>query len=419
MNKSNRNASMMALAVVAISTVSAAGNAPQGPKTRVWIDVDTHTMAGMPDMGGLGGFMMRRMGGDKGSQLYPTTRRAPTMSGQYLDIAVHNALRPGVEAQDAIPAGLDMGKSLLLLPPQREEGRTGSSHDTPPDVEFKVMEYWGCSATVRSGQPKVFTMRMKSGGVQTTGSLSQNRRFADRGIDPTPEYALWPNRKDGQRVPDGASLAGSHQISGDGIPASLKFELQHNADFMPKIALSSQGELKDAVALNWQPVERAQGYFLRAFSMPDQHTMVLWSSAEVSGAGDDLLDFLAGGDVSRGLKERVLLPTSANSCTIPKGIFAANTQASGRGGAGGMAGMGMLSMVAYGPETDIAWPPKPANPKQAWAPEWSVRVRTKSTAGAMLGMNLSGNNAQSRQDGKPPEQESTGKKLLKGLFRKF
>ena len=117
MKQSNRNALTMALAVVAITTASAAGNAPQGPKTRVWIDVDTHVMAGMPDMGGLGGFMMRRMGGDKGSQLYPTTRRAPSMSGQYLDIAVHNALRPGVEARDAIPAGLDMGKSLLLLPP--------------------------------------------------------------------------------------------------------------------------------------------------------------------------------------------------------------------------------------------------------------------------------------------------------------
>ena len=147
--------------------------------------------------------------------------------------------------------------------------------------------------------------------------------------------------------------------------------------------------------------------------------MVLWSSAEVAGAGDDLFDFLAGGDVSRGLKERVLLSTSANSCTIPKGIFAAKEQASGRGGAGGMGGVGMLSMVAYGPETDIAWPPKPTDARQPWKPEWSVRVRTKSTAGAMLGMNLSGNNTQQRQDGKPQEQESTGKKLLKGLFRKF
>lgn len=421
MNKSSRNTLAMAVAVVAISTASAAGNAPQGPKTRVWIDVDTHNMVGMPDMGGIGGFMMRRMSGDKGTQLYPTTRRAPTMSGQYLDIALHNALRPGVEAHDAIPSGLDMGKSLLLLPPQREEGRTGNSPDKTQDVEFKVMEYWGCSATVRPGQPKVFTLRMKGGNTQTTGSLSQNRRFPDRGNDYSPEYALWPNRTDGQRVPDGASLAGSHQISGDGVPASLKFELQHGADFMPKIALTTRGELKDAVTLGWQPVERAQGYFLRAFSMPDQHTMVVWSSADVSGAGDDLLDFLNGGDVGRGLKERVLLPTTASSCMVPKGIFAADAQpSSGRGGAGGMAGMAMLSMVAYGPETNILWPPKPADARQPWKPEWSVRVRTKSTAGAMLGMNMSGNNAQQHQEGdkQPEQQESTGKKLLKGLFRR-
>lgn len=419
MKHPNRKAWTTALAVVALSTASAAGNAPQGPKTRVWIDVDTHVMAGMPDMGGLGGFMMRRMGGDTGSQLYPTTRRVPAMSGQYLDIAVHNALRPGTEAQDRIPAGLDMGKSLLLLPPQRDQGRTGSTRDQLQDIEFKVMEYWGCGAAVRPGQPKVFTLRVKGGGVQTMGSLSQSRHFSDRGNDDGPEYTLWPNRKDGQRVPDGASLAGSHQITGDGMPASLKFELTRNADFMPKIALTTHGELKDAIELGWQPVERAQGYFLRAFSMPDQHTLIVWSSADVAGAGEDLLDFLSGGDVARGLKEKLLLPTSAHGCTIPKGVFAANAPpASGRGG-NAMGGVGMLSMVAYGPDTDLAWPPKPANAKQPWAPEWSVRVRTKSTASAMLGMNVSGGDAQPRQDGQPPEQESTGKKLLKGLFRKF
>ena len=125
--------------VVAIVALPAASQQGKGPKTQVYIDVATHEFAGMPSLGGLGGFMMRRMGGDKGSQLYPTTRRVPAMSGQYFDIAVHNALRPGVEAQDAIPAGLDMGKSLLLLPPQRDQGRTGNSHDNPPDVEFKVM----------------------------------------------------------------------------------------------------------------------------------------------------------------------------------------------------------------------------------------------------------------------------------------
>ena len=79
-------------------------------------------------------------------------------------------------------------------------------------------------------------------------------------------------------------------------------------------------------------------------------------------------------------------------------------------------------MIAYGPESNIAWPPRPADPKQPWNPEWNVRVRTKSTASAMLGVDLSGMEASeadpATRDGEQPK-ESKGKKLLKGLLRKF
>ena len=78
-------------------------------------------------------------------------------------------------------------------------------------------------------------------------------------------------------------------------------------------------------------------------------------------------------------------------------------------------------MVAYGPETNLAWPPRPADPKQPWKPEWNVRVRTKSTTTAMLGMDMSGmGNDTKSDDGRqqPEEDEGVGKKLLKGLFKR-
>ena len=84
--------------------------------------------------------------------------------------------------------------------------------------------------------------------------------------------------------------------------------------------------------------------------------------------------------------------------------------------------MAALNMVAYGPETNLSWPEKPADPKQPWKPEWNVRVRTKATTTAMLGMDLSGMSSQpSSESGEQPpaEEESKSKKLLKGLLRNF
>jgi hypothetical protein len=48
--------------------------------------------------------------------------------------------------------------------------------------------------------------------------------------------------------------------------------------------------------------------------------------------------------------------------------------------------MGMLRMIAYGSELNLAHPPRPADPKIAWEPEWAVKVRVKSVTSAMLGM---------------------------------
>ena len=46
----------------------------------------------------------------------------------------------------------------------------------------------------------------------------------------------------------------------------------------------------------------------------------------------------------------------------------------------------MLRMIAYGTELNLAHPPRPTNPKLAWEPEWSLKVRVKSVATGMLGM---------------------------------
>jgi len=424
-----RNLATIALATAMVA-LPAASQQGKNPPTNLFMDVSTQSMAGMPDMGGmlggLGGFMARRMGGaDASKPTYPTTRGTGGLTGQYLDIALHNALKPGVDAQDMIPGGLNLGKSLTLIPIEpTTPGKGDSGPGKIPDVEVKISEYWGCGATVRPGQPKVFTMKMKGGTMngksgmqganfQTTGSLSKGLFAPDRDIDLKPGYVYWPNRKYGMQVPSGARLAGDHKIVGDGIPASMQFQVQQASDFMSKIALRSQGELTDAIGLSWPTVDRARAYFITGMHMEmhseTSYSMVTWSSAEVAGAGSDLHAYLTGSYIDKWLKQKVLLAASATSCTIPKGIFA---------GAPGKQGAmpGMLMMTAYGPENWITYPPKPANPKQPWNPEWSVRLRAKSSTMSMLGLDFG--NMQDMDDGEGNQQQQPQKKpSMKGLLK--
>ncbi len=422
-----------ALAFASSAALTTAAAQAQTPETQVWIDVSTHT-SGMPDMGAMAGLAGRMAGGTSNDMRYPTARGNAGFgtSGLFLDVALYNKLKPGVEAQLAIPDGLKLGTSLLLTPPppaRETTPQTKGGTQKLPDIEVTILEYWGCGDKVRAGQPTKFKMKMSGGAMQTSGSMSPGKFVPDRDVDATPAYAVWPNKKDGRRVPNGALLAGSHRFSGNGVPESLKFDLGRNAEFMPKIALSAQGEATDAIKLNWQRVDRARAYFINAFAMQSQNTIVLWSSAETAGAGHGLQQYLTGSYIDRWLKEKVLLPTSTTSCTIPKGIFSAPN---GSDPESGMAGMSMLTMIAYGPETHVVWPPKPADAEELkkWKPEWNVRIRTKSTAGAMLGMDMGGMDMGAdaasdadTTDEEPAQEEgqkeSKGKKFLKGILKKF
>ena len=423
----------LAATLVALPAASQQGKAPP---TNLFIDVSTQNMAGMPGMSvllcGLGGFMARRMGGgNAGKPTYPTTRGAGGMTGQYLDIALHNTLKPGVQAQDLIPDGLDLGKSLTLVPVEFPPSAKGESSGKVPDVEVKITEYWGCGATVRPGQPKVATFKVKGGnrtidsrnpmagmqgiGVESTGSLSRGMYVPDRDIDLQPGYVYWPNRNYGKQVPDDARLAGQHQITGDGIPASMQFQVEQDADFMPKLGLRTQGAAEDAVGLSWPSVDRARAYFITGVHMQmlgeNSFAMTIWSSADVPGAGQELHAYLSGSYIDKWLKQKVLLPASATSCTIPKGIFAGASNAQGHPGVM----PSMLMMTAYGPENWITYPPKPTNPKQPWNPEWSVRLRAKSTATAILALNMG---RMPQDDGQPqqPQKKPGMRGLLKGIL---
>lgn len=400
----------LTLAIAAVLASPAGVASAPTPPTQVWIDAATHNNINDPTLGGMGRFAQGLMERNKSTVRFPTTEH-PGGTGLYLDVAAYSRNKPGAQAEDDIPAALGLGGTLVLVPPSPVTPSHGSTSVTnPPDVEFTVREYWGCGMAIGAGQPRVSTFRIKGGVAIESGGGVVPGQFAPEGdVQPTPSHVLWPNELQSTRVPEGASLAGAHRFRGEGIPASLRFDLDRNADFMPKIELTSQGEDGAPVQLNWQSVDRAKAYFLQAAQMTvpvrqgmNQFDVVVWSSAQAGGAGATLIDYLGPSQIDRWLKQKLLLPASTTTCTVPQGIFNAGD---------GPGNMAVLNMVAYGPETHLAYPPRPTDAKKlaAWKPEWSVRVRTKSTASLILGMDADESTQGDRKDGR-------ARRMLRGLF---
>jgi hypothetical protein len=359
------------------------------------MDVATSSMSipGMDDMeSGAGGMLGGFFGG---------TKMGGGSPGQWLDTALYTRQKPsGTEGSHAIPPGMSMG-SMLPLIPVVATGKSGEAREGGAEKpKGKLVFYWGCGDKVRPGQPKVVDFS-KSAPEEWVRFMTG--RFApDRGAKAVPGRSVWPNERDRQRVPNGASLEGDHAVSGEGVPAGLRFSVREAYDFMPKIKMSTAGDAKASVNVSWQSINVAQGYFLSAMGGRGDEEMIIWSSSEQPDPGWGLMDYLAPAQVKNLIGEKVVLAPNVQNCAIPAGIF------------GGVEGA-MVRMIAYGPELNLGHPPRPANPKAAWDPEWAVRVRVKSTGMTVLGMDEQGGGRSGR--GQSQQQESPGLGgALRGLF---
>lgn len=368
------------------------------PVANYWMDVATVNVS-IPgveeatDMPLIGGMIGNFFGGSKFGMV----------PGKWLDLALYTRQKPaGTLGTHTIPPGQNMGASLPLEPvPRPQPG--GTAPDTKPeDIERqkpkgRLLLYWGCSESVRPGQPRI--LDMATAGPMDFAKFFVGRYAPERGATSEPGRAIWPNEKDKQRVPKDSSLRGDHAVSGEGVPPSLKFALGENQDFMERMNLAAPGDPRGSLLANWNAVPTARAYFLSAVG-GNGDDMVLWSSSELPEAGLGLMDYLSNSQIDQWVKEKVLLPAATQKCAIPAGIY-------------GQAGGAMLRGIAYGNELNLLHPPRPTDPKllAAWNPEWSLRVRVKSTTMSMLGQEA----APARQERKS-EPANPLDILKKGLF---
>lgn len=385
------------------------------PQAQAWIDVATFAGMGMQTMGGPGASPMGALGnlfgggagggGNKVNFLMTQSGGA----GRFVDVTLFTRMNPQLaEATQDVPPAL-LSPALKLIAPRDAPAAPAERDDEvvqePQRPQGRMLLYWGCGDSIRAGQPKVVDF-----ATATPAELAQAfqaRRATQRGAHSALGRPHWPNATDGRGLPDSASLVGSHQFSGNGVPDGFRFGIPAAQDLMPSMQLQ-QADKAGAIGLSWAAQPNARAFFVAGMFVRGQNEMVVWSSSELPDMGMGLIDYQTNAAVDRWLKDKVLLAPSITQCTVPKGVFP------GEGA--------MLRAIAYGHELNLVHPPRPTDPKIAWEPVWAAKVRVKSVASTMVGMPSMEDAQRSAKETKEPEQaEKKDKKpsaldLLRGVI---
>ena len=376
------------LIAVAVSTVCAVAQAQTPPKqvvkppvSQAWIDVAT--FSGFPMGGGMGGQGMMGatlgslMGGGKNAKAEFGFTQTGT-AGRWMDVTLYTSRNTSLaEALQAVPTATTLAPTLKLQTPEKPKPLpVEKGEDQPEDWDYeppkgKLIMYWGCSETVRPGQPKV--VDLETATIAELGKFFESRHATQRGTHATAGRPVWPSKTDKRTFPAGASIVGQHGYTGDGVPESFKFSIPSAQDIMPEMKIR-QSEQPTFVQLEWNAIPTARAYFLGSMgALPggdEEVGMVIWTSSELPDSGFGLFDYQTNSAVDKWLGEKVLLPPTTTKCAVPKEA----------------AGQGMLRAIAYGTELNMAYPPRPTDPAVAWEPDWNVKIRVKSMTTTMMGM---------------------------------
>jgi hypothetical protein len=374
-------------AVIAAGLNAAPAKAPSSaaPVASYWMDVATASgmgagmqQGGRPDMSQV----MAMMHGGGGAV-------------HTLDLRLASKQKNAApQADHFVPAALQMGASLPLLTPVREEAPRGTPGMPTQwqQPKGRMLIYWGCGEHVSAAQPTIIDFSKMTPGKVPPGMASAMASMAHMQTGPTsaPGFGRWPNERDSRAVPAAGSLLGAHKVQANYAP-QIAFSLGAGQDFMPALGLREAGALPSGASrLTWQPAAQATGYALTMFGANGNGDVIMWSSA--NSAQMPAMDYLAPGEVKRLVAAGAVLSPSTSQCVLPAEVAAAAPQ-------------GMVMMIGYGPEADFADKPK--------LPTWTTKVRYKTTASLMRGMSAimggdDGDEQQPQQQQQPRKRRGIG-----------
>ncbi|WP_292924599.1 hypothetical protein [Novosphingobium sp. SCN 63-17] len=350
------------------------------------------TISGMAGMrgGGMGAALGMAFGGGGGAQ-----------HELWLELGSSRTAPDGKPRADHfMPAGARLGKSVALKTPERTPSAPGETHFERPTGRMLI--FWGCGEHAPKGQPVIIDFAKVAAGQMPPGLWSSAVPL-DRYVTPANSrtYGQWPS-DDGKSARPDSSLIGAHRIAGNYAP-DINFTL--TKDFMGALQGSSAAQPGGATLLRWNALPGATGYHAsiiggkqggRGSNQPVD--IVWWSSSATREFGGGLADWLAPSTVARLVANRTVLSPQTTTCTVPAEVKQAAPDY--------MFG----SIYAYGPEEDFAYPPRPADPKIAWKPEWTARIRHRSMTGFLVGMEGLG-----AANGAQPQRECPTRPKKRGL----
>ncbi len=277
------------------------------------------------------------------------------------------------QADHFLPDGTQLGPSVPLITPTPSSAPPGTEMYRRP--KGRLLVFWGCGAHAGPGQPVVFDFAKIADGQYPPNLFSSSVP-----VEPGPTFANsrtygeWPNAKGTKALKPNSSLLGDHRIAGNYSP-EIKFALDQ--DFMDPLQARGADQGDGSTMLSWNSVPQATGYYAMIFGAKDMGNesadMVWWVSSSSRQVGGGLTDWLPPATVARLIGDRTVMPPSQTSCQVPAEVKTA-TQ------------FMMTQIYAYGPEREFAFPARPANPKLPWRPDWTAKVRFRSTTSLMLGM---------------------------------
>jgi hypothetical protein len=354
---------------VAVVSIPGATQQSAGPVARYTMDAGT--MSGMAAMaaGGNPLALLRGGGGGAAHQLE-------------LRLGSSRAATGSPAADHFMPPAAGLGQSVPLETPVSQVQPTQGLQGPPQQRQMpsgKLYLFWGCGEHAGPGQPVVIDFsKMAKGqippGLFASGASAPGEWTVTQGNSRT--FGEWPNSKSTRTLSGSSSLIGDHRISGNYSP-DISFHLDH--DFMAPLQPRSSKQASGAYGLTWNGLPDATGYYAWAIGAKDMgrgqaNEMVWWTSSATKQFGGMLADWLSPAAVARLVAAKTVMPSSQTSCTVPAEV----TQLGGENM--------MVQLYGYGPESNFAYPPRPASAKAPWHPQWIARVRFRSNAMVLLSM---------------------------------
>jgi hypothetical protein len=361
-----------ALSVAVASLASAQPRAAAGGTANYWMSAETVSGMGAMNQGNQG----------RAAMMSAMMNRASASGPSYvhnLNLQLGSPRRAsGAPAAEHLPpAGLNAGPSLPLLTPEARPMPVTAPYNPGAGgggASGRLLIYWGCGDRARAGQPvEIDLSRMSQGQVPAGLAQMVARAMNPPSAATAATYGEWPNERSRVQIPANGSLVGDHVVRGNYSP-EIRFALSQGQDFLAPIAITSNSRAASgAVPVAWQSVPNARAYFLMASGARQDGTIVIWTSSEVQFS-QGVYDYLSQEEIARLIQARVLLTPQTTQCTVPAEV-ASSVQAAS------------LMMTAFGPEANFSTP-RPASAPRNWAPDWTMKLRTRATYAGMLGQDF-------------------------------